>query len=252
MRHVDKHYDRDQFFAICLLLLVGGITTLKKGRGNGSEVLNREQTEEWKGWMQVVFLMYHYFDAQEFYAPIRLFVSAYVWMTGFGNFSFFFFKADFGWFRVASMLWRLNFLAIIMTLALSTYYQLYYIVPLHTFYFLMVYSAMAIQRGANKSPRGLRCKLAVIFIIIFVIWDMQGVFRIVFWPLLGYWPSLLHDWHFRTYLDHYSASFGMLFAFGFPLVSALHRPHSGKRFGSADSGVVYCCGAASSCATMGC
>jgi hypothetical protein len=47
--------------------------------------LNREQTEEWKGWMQVLFLLYHYFKASELYNAIRLFIAAYVWMTGFGG-----------------------------------------------------------------------------------------------------------------------------------------------------------------------
>ena len=27
----------------------------------------RDQTEEWKGWMQLMFLLYHYFDAKELY-----------------------------------------------------------------------------------------------------------------------------------------------------------------------------------------
>eukprot|EP01035_Chromulina_nebulosa_P018679 gene18679-24426_t len=36
-------------------------------------------------------------------------ITCYVWMTGFGNFSFFYVKRDFGWLRVVQMLWRLNF-----------------------------------------------------------------------------------------------------------------------------------------------
>ena len=151
-RHVDKTYDRDHFLCICLLLLIGGISTLKKNHAKDVEILNREQTEEWKGWMQIVFLMYHYYDAQEFYAPIRVFVSCYVWMTGFGNFSFFYVKGDFSWYRAATMLWRLNFVTVFLILAMDTWYQLYYIVPLHTFYFLMVYTVMAIRSEVNRSP----------------------------------------------------------------------------------------------------
>ena len=48
----------------------------------------RDQTEEWKGWMQVMFVWYHYFAAKEWYNWIRIYIAAYVWMTGFGTNSF--------------------------------------------------------------------------------------------------------------------------------------------------------------------
>jgi hypothetical protein len=43
--------------------------------------LGREQTEEWKGWMQYMFIFYHYYRAYAVYNEIRVFVSAYVWMV---------------------------------------------------------------------------------------------------------------------------------------------------------------------------
>jgi len=42
-------------------------------------LLNRDQTEEWKGWMQILFLLYHYFEARELYNAIRIFIAGYVW-----------------------------------------------------------------------------------------------------------------------------------------------------------------------------
>ncbi|XP_062114385.1 protein REDUCED WALL ACETYLATION 4-like [Humulus lupulus] len=44
---------------------------------------------------QVLFLMYHYFAATEIYNAIRVFIAAYVWMTGFGNFSYYYIRKDF-------------------------------------------------------------------------------------------------------------------------------------------------------------
>ena len=44
---------------------------------------------------QVLFLMYHYYDAKEVYNAIRIFIAAYVWMTGFGNFSYYWKTNDF-------------------------------------------------------------------------------------------------------------------------------------------------------------
>jgi len=45
----------------------------------------RDHTEEWKGWMQVMFVWYHYFAAKEWYNWIRIYIACYVWMTGFGK-----------------------------------------------------------------------------------------------------------------------------------------------------------------------
>lgn len=53
--------------------------------------------------LQVLFLMYHYFEAKEFYNAIRVFIAAYVWMTGFGNFSYYYIRKDFSLGRFAQV-----------------------------------------------------------------------------------------------------------------------------------------------------
>lgn len=53
----------DMFWSVALMLLVSSALNVRKSKGG--DVLNREQTEEWKGWMQFMFLMYHYFSAHE-------------------------------------------------------------------------------------------------------------------------------------------------------------------------------------------
>jgi 10 TM Acyl Transferase domain found in Cas1p len=47
-----------------------------------TEVLSRDQTEEWKGWMQFMFLLYHYYHAEEVYNAIRVMITCYVWYGG--------------------------------------------------------------------------------------------------------------------------------------------------------------------------
>lgn len=47
--------------------------------------------------------MYHYFEAKEFYNAIRVFIAAYVWMTGFGNFSYYYIRKDFSLGRFAQV-----------------------------------------------------------------------------------------------------------------------------------------------------
>lgn len=193
-----KHYDRDLFLFVCILFFGYAWYTRAPVAGGEHQVpppiLGRAQTEEWKGWMQFVFLMYHYFHAAEVctcararscttlpskhslelllllfasttttdgdvcvhtnissgpnfagvcvcvrccvwarmtnihthihihtykrqvYNSVRVMITCYVWMTGFGNFSFFYFRRDFGWLRVTQMLWRLNFAVVLLLL----------------------------------------------------------------------------------------------------------------------------------------
>jgi hypothetical protein len=47
--------------------------------------------------------MYHYFAASEIYNAIRVFIACYVWMTGFGNFSYYYIKKDFSIARFAQV-----------------------------------------------------------------------------------------------------------------------------------------------------
>ena len=48
--------------------------------------------------------MYHYFAATEIYNAIRVFIAAYVWMTGFGNFSYYYIRKDFSLARFAQVI----------------------------------------------------------------------------------------------------------------------------------------------------
>lgn len=48
--------------------------------------------------------MYHYFAATEIYNAIRVFIAAYVWMTGFGNFSYYYVRKDFSLPRFAQVM----------------------------------------------------------------------------------------------------------------------------------------------------
>ncbi|GFZ21758.1 O-acetyltransferase family protein [Actinidia rufa] len=181
-------------------LLSRYITISHRSQGKSILYLNRHQTEEWKGWMQVLFLMYHYFAATEIYNSIRLFIAAYVWMTGFGNFSYYYIRKDFSLARFAQMMWRLNFLVFFCCVVLNNSYTLYYICPMHTLFTLMVYGAL-----------------------------VPGVFDLVWSPftfLLGYTDpnpskqqfSLLHEWHFRSGLDRYIWIVGMIYAYYHPTV----------------------------------
>lgn len=222
----EKNYSRDLFlFLFAVLTAVAFGTSLQTIKA--PLLLNRQQTEEWKGWMQVLFLLYHYYDAREAYNAIRIFIAAYVWMTGYGNFSYYVKTNDFCVGRFTQMMWRLNFLVFFLCVALQNSYMLYYICPMHTLFTIFVYGALAIGWQLNQSTRWLLVKLLICLALIVLLWN-KTVFYLMWSPftwLVQYndprKPSddIMHEWFFRSGLDRFIWIYGMLCAM-------LHAPAS--------------------------
>ena len=77
MRAYTREYLRDRFSFVCLAVLAVGMGTYGKCKEMpiSRQIASREQTEEWKGIMQVLFVLYHYFEAAEVYNLIRFFIA---------------------------------------------------------------------------------------------------------------------------------------------------------------------------------
>ncbi|EKX36256.1 hypothetical protein GUITHDRAFT_79030, partial [Guillardia theta CCMP2712] len=222
--HLAKEHDMDMFWFATLLFLAYSFTRWQKSRTD--DLLGREQTEEWKGWMQFMFLLYHYCAASEVYNIIRVMITSYLWMTGFGNFSFFYIKKDYGIVRVLQMMWRLNFFVFLLMIVQGNTYILYYICPLHTFFFLVTWLTMRVCSNLNYTKWGVRIKLSVVAVVIFAVWDgAPWLFDLIFGSFMGRAPckgatsGFLYEWYFRTTLDHWSTFLGMIFALNYPFTN---------------------------------
>ncbi|XP_058036076.1 N-acetylneuraminate 9-O-acetyltransferase isoform X2 [Ahaetulla prasina] len=222
----NKFYTHSSFFIPIIYILVLGIFYTENTKE--TKVLNREQTDEWKGWMQLVILIYHISGASTFlpvYMHIRVLVAAYLFQTGYGHFSYFWIKGDFGIYRVCQVLFRLNFLVVVLCIVMDRSYQFYYFVPLVTFWFLIIYITLAlwpqiILKKANGSffwHSGLLLKLGFLFVCIYFLAYSEDLFEKVFsiWPLSMFFElnGSVYEWWFRWKLDRYVVFHGMLFAF---------------------------------------
>lgn len=182
---------------------------------NKVQFLSRPQTEEWKGWMQFSFIMYHYYRAWSAYNWIRVFVSSYVWMTGFGNFLYFDKKKDFSIERVVSMFIRINYFPLLLSWATGTSLDLYYVVPLHTegFFMTLITCRLALFFEEKFSMSYYKSRIAAVMFSLLV--------HVLFFetPAVDILKIFSDEIHFRFQADKYSAWMGIVFGLAMKKIS---------------------------------
>ncbi|KAG7130339.1 O-acetyltransferase CAS1 like protein [Verticillium longisporum] len=180
-------------------------------------LLPRDQTEEWKGWMQAAILVYHWIGASKdlgIYIFIRLLVASYLFQTGYGHTVFFLKKKDFGFKRIAATMLRLNLLTCALPYVMGTDYMFYYFAPLVSFWFMVVYSTLAIGRQHNDNLGALLGKISISAFITYVVMMKSPVpeWSFTVLRLLCNIKWDLHEWTFRVGLDAFIVFVGMLTA----------------------------------------
>ena len=177
--------------------------------------LSRDQTDEWKGWMQFAILIYHYTGASrvlEIYKIIRVLVAAYLFMTGFGHTIYFLQRANYSLHRFASVLIRINLLSCILPYIMNTDYLFYYFSPLITFWYVIIYVTTKIGHSNNASSTFLISKIIVAAMCTSVMIHTPGCFEAIFSFLRKIFKIRwdVAEWRFRLQLDAYVVYVGMM------------------------------------------
>lgn len=181
---------------------------------------------EWKGWMVTVIMLYNYTQADKVlpvYVNFRLLVSAFLFIIGFDHFRRFWYSGDFGLFKVCKVMAHLNIFCVVLCLVMGHPYQFYFIVPLLSFWFFIVYLAMALfprvtHHTITAKPKmniGMAIKLGTLFGIIFIVWGNENICEWLFSQkvvreLFIDGNGQIEDWRFNSGLNRYSVIFGML------------------------------------------
>lgn len=144
---------------LCLLNVQSVPATVTKSRKRSPEkavrsvpFLSREQSDEFKGWMQVFVLVYAYTDAtnvMDFYKVFRVFIALYLMLSGYGHAMYFLQTNDFSPQRVVGVVLRFNTLPVFLALAMDRPYTSYQFMPLVTFWFLVVFLTLRIGQRWN-------------------------------------------------------------------------------------------------------
>ncbi len=179
--------------------------------------LSRDQTDEWKGWMQFMILFYHYTGMSSVlwvYQTVRLLVASYLFMTGYGHTVYFLKTNNFSLNRVASVLVRLNLLSCLLAYLMRTDYNFYYFPALSSFWFFVVYLTIRIRHQPNVVPRVLTFKILVSAILVQLLVRTPTVLELLF-KFLQETCNMnvdVEEVRFRLSLDAYIVYAGMFAA----------------------------------------
>ncbi|KAF4338099.1 o-acetyltransferase CAS1 [Fusarium beomiforme] len=223
-----KLWQLEDFVALCLLCIAIMLATIRRAKSlvpadlslditeTDQSFLSQDQTDEWKGWMQVFILIYHWSGAHggSIYVFISVCVAAYLFQTGYEHTLYFLSKNDFSFNRAAATLLRLNILSCCLAYFMDTDYMFYYFSPLMSFWFLVVYATMAIGSKHNSNLQVLLAKIFISCLIVSMICMGTSFTRWVFAILKTVFKIQwsYKQWQYRVTLDIFIVYVGMLAA----------------------------------------
>ncbi|TNN05960.1 N-acetylneuraminate 9-O-acetyltransferase [Schistosoma japonicum] len=154
----NKRYTNLSFFLPIIYCFVLGL--FFSGPTKRTQVNHVDITREWKGWMQLYLLIYHFTDSYRvtpIFMSARLVVSSYLFLSGYGHFCYFGINLYHKLYRCCSrelciawnafwqilhryliVIYRFNFFVFGLCLVMNRGYLAYYFIPLVSFWFTIV------------------------------------------------------------------------------------------------------------------
>lgn len=220
----NKYYSEFSFWLPIGYITVLGLFFMEESKYN--KVLHPDQLNEWKGWMQIVILVYHVTGATKVLMinmHIKVLISAYLFLLAYQHFNHVWYRNDIGIVSFCSMLFQLNFMTVTLCLCMNRPYQFYYFAPLLSFWYVMIYCFAAFPphiMSQNSENAMQYFYLVIKFIcmctVITILFMSEVFFEKIF--VTRPWKALfvtidddIHEWWSRWKLDRYSVMYGMIF-----------------------------------------
>ncbi|XP_058060774.1 N-acetylneuraminate 9-O-acetyltransferase [Anopheles bellator] len=193
-----------------------------------TKVLHRDQTDELKGWMQIVILIYYMTGASHIlpiYMHIKVLISGFLFLSGYAHFTSWWQSGNAGLVRFLNVMFRVNFLTVLLCLCMNRPYQFYFFVPLLSFWYCIMYLTLSLPprisaQSTEANPYQylyLVLKLVAMLATVTVLYMSEVFFERIF--VTRPWKALfvttdddIHEWWYRWKLDRYTITYGMIFA----------------------------------------
>ena len=102
------------------------------------------------GCVSTLFFLVSYIKITDSYREAPLLTALLLFFSlSEGNFSYFWIKKDYSLFRLLRMMFRLNFLVIMVMAVTNHEFVRYYVCAMHTYWFITVYAMMAVFKRYN-------------------------------------------------------------------------------------------------------
>ncbi|QSZ34798.1 hypothetical protein DSL72_007656 [Monilinia vaccinii-corymbosi] len=226
-----KQFRRREFLVASLVVLIAGLVSVRPStRSSPSQgihdagahsfdcgFLSRDQSDEWKGWMQFLILIYHYTHGSKtlwLFEIMRNLVAGYLFMTGYGHTMYFLKREDYSFKRVVSVLIRLNLLTCALAYMMRTDYMAHYFVPLVSFWFMVVYITLKIRRENNSNAGFLLGKIFLSAVLTTGFIKIPGILEALAF-ILKYTCAMswnMKEWRYRASIDMFIVYIGMITA----------------------------------------